>query len=133
MAGLGQTALETVFPAGTDVYVALYSTEVDMVAETGTELTDANYARVAFNDWTTNVGVHDYARENNSAIVFAAFAAKESDVRWWAIWDAAVGGEEVPADGPVQIGGEPATVTVEAGNQFRFNTGELRLRVQEGV
>ncbi len=132
MAGLGKTALETAFPAGTDVYVALYSTEVDIVSESGTELTDSTYARVAFDDWKTVVGVHEIWRTNAKAIVFPALSEGEKSVRWWAIWDADMGGNLLAA-GPLQTSGEPTEVAVSAGDQFRFNTEALRLRVVEGV
>lgn len=132
MAGLGVTALETILPTGTTVYVAAYETEVSIVSETGTEVDDAGYARVAFDDWKTVVGATSVARTNNSAIVFPELVEGEKHIRWWAIWDAAVGGNLI-ACGPIRQGAVIADVAVSGGNQLRFDAEALQLIVSEGA
>lgn len=132
MAGLGATALEALLPSGSDVYVALYADELVISTETGTELTDANYARVAFQDWKTVVGASSVTRTNNTAIVFPAFDAKVESIRWWGIWDASVGGNLLAA-GPITSGGVPADVGAGPGDQFRLNSETLYLKSQDGV
>lgn len=132
MAGLGATALEALLPSGSDVYVALYADELVLSTETGTELTDANYARVAFQDWKTVVGASSVTRTNNTAIVFPAFDGKVESIRWWGIWDDSVGGNLLAA-GPVTSGGLPADVQAGPGDEFRFNAEALSITTEDGV
>ena len=132
MAGLGATGLERVLPVGSDVYVALHTGEVVISTETGTEVSYSGYARVAFDDWKTNVGATSVTRTNNTAIVFPAVADGKVTVRWWAIWDAAVAGNLIAA-GPIMSAGIAVEEECGPGDQFRFSAETLSLTVEDGV
>ncbi|RTL04393.1 MAG: hypothetical protein EKK62_16495 [Acidimicrobiia bacterium] len=132
MAGLGATGLERVLPVGTDVYVALYSTEVVITTESGTEVSDSGYARVAFDDWKTVVGASSIRRTNNTAIVFPAAVDGKVTVRWWAIWDADIGGNLIAA-GPIMVGGNITEEEIGPGDQFRFDAETLSIVVEDGI
>jgi len=132
MAGLGATGLERVLPSGSDVYIALHTAEVVISTEAGAEVSDSAYARVAFQDWKTEVGPTSVTRTNNTAIVFPAVAGSKVTVRWWAIWSAAIGGDLLAA-GPVMTGGIPTFEECGTGDQFRFSADTLRLTVEDGV
>lgn len=129
---LAAAALEEILPNGTTFYVAL-GTSFDLVAGTIEELTDSTYARKGHSSWSTATVGGAIHRRNSGAIVFDALTEGEKSVAAWAIFTAAEGGT-MKAAGPVlNLAGEPEPFEVGAGDQPRFNSGELRLVGDPGV
>lgn len=123
---LGAAALALVLPNGTTAYVAL-GLDADLKAGTFTEISDPTYARKGHSAWTTVIGAADIRRVNNGAILFDALTEGVKDIVCWGLFDAAVGGNLLAA-GPLLNGSEqPEPQTVNAGDQPRFNDGQLQV------
>ena len=122
--------LAGVLPAGTDRYVALYLGDP---VDGGAELTLTGYARVAHQNWSTTVpspGQSD--RANASAVLFPNIT-QAGTADYWAIFDAAVGGNLLRAGLITDIIGEPTPVVFSGlGDQARFPIGALRIRLRDG-
>jgi hypothetical protein len=123
---LAAKALELLLVNGTTYYVAL-GTDADLLTGTFVELTDSGYARKGHSAWITAIASSRITRKNNGAIVFDALVEGESSVVWWAIFDAATDGNMLACDLVLNIAGEPEPFEVPAGDQARFNNGELLL------
>lgn len=121
--------LAGVLPAGVDRYVALYEGDP---SGAGVELTLAGYARVAHQDWTTSVlGVGESQRSNASEILFATITdAGIAD--YWAIFDAAVGGNLLRFGAVTDFIGVPAPVVFTGlGEEPRFGIGAIKIGVRD--
>jgi hypothetical protein len=123
---LTATALSEVLANGTTYYVAL-GTTADIMAETIVELDDPTYARKGHSDWVTDTSTGAIWRKNNSAIVFDPVTNTLTGVAWWAIFTEAVGGDMIAAGLILNLDGAPQPATLDAGDEFRFNEGALRL------
>ena len=123
---LAAFGLDLVLPNGTTRYVAL-GFSADLLGGTFEELTDAGYARAAHAAWTTEVTTEDIRRKNNGAIVFDPITDGVKAVSWWAIFDASIGGNLIAAGPLLNAIGEPEAQDVGAGDQPRFDDGQLRL------
>lgn len=128
------TALALLLPSGSDRWVGLLLSAPDEVAGSYDEVSDAGYARVAHDAWTdVDNGDARLGRRNNGAVVFAALAGASTIVTHWGIFDAVVAGNLLAA-GPVLNGGGVAQpATIPAGDQPRFNDGDIMLLSSEAV
>jgi hypothetical protein len=122
-----QTALETLLPNGTDVFVGFFTVEPTADDGTGgTEASGSGYARKAHQAWTNTTSGDITYRVNNGAIEFAALTADLVGINGWGIWDAVSGGNMI-AFGPILDAGGAEVVdkTFTSGNQPRFINQEL--------
>jgi len=126
--GLAAAGIERVL-TGT-LYVALFSDELDLVAETGSELTDANYARVSCASWATSSGAGYVQVANDAAVVFPVFAGDtdEKEAVSWGLYTAASGGDLLAGGLVRNVGGDAEPGAINGGDQFRFDLGSLRIR-----
>lgn len=125
LGAVGASGLALILPNGTTLYVAL-GTDCDLLTDTFTEIVDPTYARKGHSAWSTAIGA-TIVRSNNGAILFDALTEGVKDISWWGIFDAAVGGNLLAAGRILNGSLEPEPMTVSAGDQARFNDGQLRL------
>lgn len=121
--------LAAVLPAGTDRYVALYLGNPSLA---GVEITLTGYARVAHQDWSTSVPVvGESVRANASPILFASITqAGQAD--YWAILDAAVGGNLLRRGLITDLIGSPTPIVFTGvGQEPRFPIGALSILVRD--
>jgi hypothetical protein len=124
-----QTALASILPGGTDVYVGLFTElPTDDAPTGGVEATGSGYARVVHSTWTNTTVNDDVYRVNNGAVEFAALSADLTGINGWGIWDASSSGNLL-AYGPILdvSDNEVSDKTFTSGNQPRFVGGELKV------
>ena len=121
--------LAGVLPAGLDRYIALY---LGNPAGTGSEITLTGYARVAHQNWSTSVpGVGESLRSNAAPILFPLIT-QAGVADYWAIFDAAIGGNLLRF-GPITdfIGIPTPIVFSGVGDNARFPIGAIVVRVRD--
>jgi hypothetical protein len=121
--------LASVLPAGTDRYVALY---LGNPIDGGVELTLTGYARVGHQDWSTTVPTPGQSERANASPVLFPNITQAGTADYWAIFDAAVGGNLLRIGLITDIIGVPSPVVFSGlGDQARFPIGALRIKVMD--
>lgn len=122
---LTAAALEVLIANAGTYFVAL-GTDADPIAATFSEISDPTYIRAEHSAWTTVVAPNGVARTNSGAIVFDALT-NGATVTWWAIYTAAEGGSMLACGRVTDTGGVAEPISVEAGDEVRFDDGALGL------
>lgn len=124
--------LAGVLPAGVDRYVALYlGNPADLVIP-GVEITLTGYARVAHQNWATTVPVVGQSERANAAVIQFPTITQAGSADYWAIFDAAIGGNLLRF-GPITdfIGVPSPVVFAGVGDDARFIIGAIVIRVRD--
>lgn len=118
-------------PNGTDVYVGLFKTLPGKDGTGGVEADYTDYARVAHQDWWSQVvGTDKVRRTNVGAIEMVALGGGGDDqtIVGWGIWDASTSGN-LRHWGPLRDASNNAIEKeVTPGNQIRWTEGTLKIQ-----
>lgn len=118
-------------PNGTDVYVGLFTSLPAKDGTGGVEADYTSYARVAHQDWLSQViNTATVRRSNVGAVEMVAVGLGDpgQTVVGWGIWDALTGGNLIHWGPLKDASGNVVTKALVVGDQVRWTEGTLKVQ-----